>query len=113
MSKRSDASSDPSLFDLPDDSSGDEILTMTKSGPSNRMLFTRNVGNITLDVRTVENVDVEAKGGNDTIVVNNLSGTGIVSVFANGGDGNDTLDLRNAGPTAGLVTKSDIETLLQ
>jgi len=91
----------------------DEIFTMTKSGPFNRMLFSRNVGNILLDVRTIEHVDVEAKGGNDTIVVNNLTGTGIVSVFANGGEGTDTLDLRNAGATKALVSSLDVEVFVQ
>jgi len=91
----------------------DEVMTLTKSGPFNRMLFTRNVGNILLDVRTVENIDIEAGAGNDTIVVNNLTGTGITSVFANGGDGTDTLDLRNAGPTGVLTIKNNIESVLQ
>jgi DNA gyrase subunit A len=34
VSKRSDSSSDPSLFDLPDDSNGDEILTAAPEAPA-------------------------------------------------------------------------------
>ena len=41
------------------------------------MRFTRNVGNIVMDLNDVETIDVNALGGADTITVNDLSGTDV------------------------------------
>ena len=45
-----------------------------------RVRFTRNVGNIVMDLNDVEGVDLNALGGTDTITVNDLSGTDVVEV---------------------------------
>ena len=57
-----------------------------------RVLFFRNVANVTMDLNDVEAIDFAALGGADTIVVNDLSGTDVNQVDANlatggGGDG--------------------------
>ena len=45
-----------------------------------RVLFFRNIGNVTMDLDNVETVDVRALGGADTTVVNDLSGTDVTEV---------------------------------
>lgn len=65
--------------------------TFDASNNAGRLRFFRNVGNITIDGGTLELVDVRALGGNDTVTVNSLAGTGVGQVVADGGDGNDTL----------------------
>jgi Ca2+-binding RTX toxin-like protein len=47
------------------------------SALAGRLRFTRNVGNIVMDVGTTERVDLSALGGTDTAVVNDLTGTGV------------------------------------
>ncbi|HYE18197.1 MAG TPA: calcium-binding protein [Tepidisphaeraceae bacterium] len=90
-------------------SGGAENMTVTPNGA--RFTFFRNLGNITMDMGTTEKVDVFAAGGDDTILVGNLVGTGLASVFADGGEGNDTLDLRNDAGVA--VTNQNVENVLQ
>ena len=53
------------------------------SANGGRALFTRNVGNITMDVNDVETVDVVALGGVDNIVVNDLRATDVREVRVN------------------------------
>ena len=52
-----------------------EIFEASANG--GRVLFTRNVGNIVMDLNDVEKIDLNALGGADTIVVNNLAGTDV------------------------------------
>jgi Ca2+-binding RTX toxin-like protein len=95
---------------------GDEVFTLTNAtiGRTPRVFATRSAGNILLDVRTTETIDIEAKGGTDRIVVNNLVGTGVTSIIANGGDGaGDVLDLTNAGAaTQSIVASVGNESIL-
>jgi Ca2+-binding RTX toxin-like protein len=68
-----------------------EHIDISANGP--RLRFTRDVGNIVMDVNGVERVDFNALGGTDTIIVNDLSGTDVTEVNLNlqagtgGGDG--------------------------
>lgn len=63
------------------------------SANGGRVRFFRDVANITMDLNDVETVQVNALGGADTIVVNDLSGTDVQLVALNlagsapGGDG--------------------------
>jgi hypothetical protein len=50
------------------------------SANGNRLLFTRDVAGITMDVHGVESVDFNALGGADTVTVNDLSGTDVTRV---------------------------------
>jgi Ca2+-binding RTX toxin-like protein len=59
-------------------SAGAEILAASSNG--GRLLFTRNVGNIVMDVDDVEILTVNALGGVDTATVNDLTATDITSV---------------------------------
>ena len=91
---------------------------MDVSANGSRIRFTRNVGNITMDLNGVESIAVEALGGTDNLVVNDLSGTDVTSVRAdlaasvggddgapdnvivNGTNGDDVVTVSGAGPTA-------------
>ena len=50
------------------------------SANGNRVLFTRDVANITVDLSSVEHIDFDALGGADNITVNDLTGTGVSQV---------------------------------
>src|SRR5207249_8286789 len=47
------------------------------SANGSRLRLFRDVGNITMDVNGVEQVNVAARGGADTLTVNDLSGTDV------------------------------------
>jgi Ca2+-binding RTX toxin-like protein len=48
-----------------------------------RVLFTRDIANVVMDLNDVERIDFNALGGADRIVVNDLSGTDVTEVNAN------------------------------
>ena len=50
------------------------------SANGSRLRLFRDVGNVTMDVNGVEQVNVDALGGADTITVNDLSGTDVTEV---------------------------------
>jgi len=58
-----------------------ENISISANG--NRVLLTRDVGNITMDVNGVEHLQVNASGGSDTITVNDLTGTDVTQVAVN------------------------------
>ena len=47
------------------------------------MRFTRNIGNIVMDMNDVETLDINALGGTDTIIVGDLAGTDLIDVNVN------------------------------
>jgi len=59
-------------------SGGDEIMAATADG--GRVLFTRNLGSIVMDLDGVEVIDVRALGGTDTVSVNDVGGTDLERV---------------------------------
>ena len=91
------------------------------SANGSRVLFTRDVANITMDLNGIENVQFDARGGADTITVNDLTGTDVKQVGIDlgaipgtpGGDGQvDTIvidgtagnDVINITESNGVVT---------
>jgi Ca2+-binding RTX toxin-like protein len=52
------------------------------------------IGQFNLVVDTSEVFDVSGEGGNDTFIINDLTGTGVEVVQFDGGAGNDSLDAR-------------------
>src|SRR5262249_40238491 len=58
-----------------------EVFEASANGQ--RVRFTRNVGNIVMDLNDVERIDLNALGGVDTVTVNDLSGTDVVEVNIN------------------------------
>ena len=63
--------------------------------------FTRDIGGITMDLNAIEQVDVASVGGNDTLTVDDLTGTGVTTV-------NNDLAGTLGGTTAGAGTGSTI-----
>jgi Ca2+-binding RTX toxin-like protein len=94
-----------------------EKMEISANGGHARL--TRDVGNITMDLDNVESIDVQAKGGSDTITVNDLAGTDVSkvnidlggadgqvdTVVINATNGNDVITLTNNN---GVVTVSGL-----
>jgi Ca2+-binding RTX toxin-like protein len=86
-------------------SSGAEIFTASANG--GRALFTRNLGNIVMDLDDMEVIDLNALGGADTITVNDLTGTDVVEMNINlagtigGAAGDGAADIVNVNATSG------------
>ena len=102
-------------------SGANEIFEVSANG--GRVRFTRNVGNIVMDLDDVEAIDLNTLGGTDTTIVNDLSGTDLVEVntnlagviggtagdgaadvvIVNGTNGDDIVDVFGAGSSASVV----------
>src|SRR5215208_885745 len=69
---------------------------MTVSANGSRVRFTRDIANIVMDLNDVENIVAKTLGGNDNVVVNDLSGTDAANVTADlaaaGGAGDGLAD---------------------
>ena len=70
-----------------------------------RILFLRNVASVTMDLDDVENIEFQALGGTDSIVVGDLSGTDMTNVDldlgATGGNGDGAADSVTVNGTNG------------
>jgi uncharacterized protein YxjI len=117
--------------DVVEGQGGTDTLTFNGSGVNERfdvssnggrVRVQRNVGNIVMDVNDLERIDTNALGGDDTLAVNDLSGTDVTSVNADlagvlggaSGDGgadrvivnatagNDVLDVSGSAGNAAL-----------
>jgi Ca2+-binding RTX toxin-like protein len=97
---------------------GDENFDVSANGQ--RVRFFRDAGNITMDLNDVEQIDLDALGGRDTLTVNNMSGTDLTTlnsdleatlgvgvgdgqpdtVTVNGTDGNDAVVVSGANGAA-------------
>jgi Ca2+-binding RTX toxin-like protein len=102
-------------------SAGNEIFEASANGQ--RVRFTRNLGNIVMDVDGIEKIDLNTLGGTDTTTVNDLSGTDLVeidvdqagaiggtagdgeadTVIVNGTNGADSIDVVGAGTPASVL----------
>ncbi|MGZ8347094.1 MAG: calcium-binding protein, partial [Allosphingosinicella sp.] len=86
-------------------SAGNEIMAASANG--GRVLFTRNLGTIVMDLNDMETLTVNALGGTDTITINDLSGTDITDVAVNlggtigGSTGDGAADVVVANATSG------------
>jgi len=111
------AGTDTMLFN---GSGGDEIFAAQANG--GRVLFTRNLGNIVMDLDDVEKIDLNTLGGSDTTTINDLSGTDLAEVnidlagviggssgdgqpdviIVNGTNGADNINVTGAGTSASV-----------
>jgi hypothetical protein len=86
-------------------SGGDEIMSATADG--GRVLFTRNLGSIVMDLDGIEVIDVRALGGADTVTVNDANGTDLERVDVDlaaalgGSSGDDKADTVTVAATKG------------
>src|SRR5262249_11542397 len=69
-------------------STANETITVTANG--GRVLLTRDVGGVTMDINGVESTVISAGGGDDTINASQLS-AGLTQLTIDGGDGNDRI----------------------
>jgi hypothetical protein len=94
------------------------------SANGTRARFTRDVGGVTMDLGGVEEIDLNAPGGGDTVTLNDQSATGLNTfnvdlngpagrvnsladvVIINGTNGNDFGQIRSSGPTSINATVS-------
>jgi hypothetical protein len=70
-------------------SNGAEIMAATTTAPP-RVTFTRNLGNIIMDIGTTENLVVNALGGDDSVTAG-VGLAALISITIDGGAGNDTI----------------------
>jgi len=102
-------------------SAGAEQFSASANG--GRVLFTRNLGSIVMDLNDVEVIDLNALGNTDLVIVDDLSGTDVVevnvdlagtlggtagdgaadSVSANGTAGDDIIDVFGAGSSVSVL----------
>lgn len=69
-----------------------DAFVLSQSSTPGRALFQRtNLIPFFIDIAGTETVVMQTQSGDDSITVNNLAGTGIKSVVADGGTGNDTI----------------------
>jgi Ca2+-binding RTX toxin-like protein len=76
------------------------------SANGNRLRFFRDIGNITMDTAGVEQVDINALDGADTVTTNDLTGTDVnnVNVDLGASDGKADSVIVNGTPGTDLVT---------
>jgi Ca2+-binding RTX toxin-like protein len=95
-----------------------EIIEVSANGE--RVRFTRNIGNIVMDLNDIESIDFNAFAGADSVTVGDLSGTDLIEVntnlaapagggdaapdvvIVNGTNGNDVIDITGSGTTASV-----------
>lgn len=102
-------------------SAGSEIFEVSKNG--GRVRFTRNLGNIVMDLNDIEDIDLNALAGTDTVIVNNLAGSELVRldidlggaiggstgdaaadvVIVNATNGDDIIDVFGAGSSVAVI----------
>ncbi len=85
-----------------------EEIALSANG--SRVLLTRNVAAINMDLDTIEHVNIRTLGSSDTVTVNDLAGTSVktvdVDLNANGGGGDGAADTVIANGTEGDDTVS-------
>ena len=101
------------------------------SANGHRATFTRDVANITMDLNGVEHIQFTARGGADTVTVNNLAGTDVNqvaidlaatpgsgvgdgaadTVIVNGTAGKDTVQVTGSGSSVSVAGLSALVTI--
>jgi Ca2+-binding RTX toxin-like protein len=102
-------------------SGGAEIFEASANGQ--RVRFTRNLGNIVMDLNEVESMELNVLGNTDTIIVNDLAGTHVTeinidlagtiggsagdaladAIIINGTSGDDTIDITGSGTSVSVL----------
>ena len=93
-------------------SAGGEIFDASANG--NRVRFTRNLGNIVMDLNDVESIDLNALGGADTTTVNKrrrdatvMHGTNGINIWRGHSYGDRTVGLGSGVPTSQRARGAD------
>ena len=86
-------------------SNANENMTLSANGSRTRLF--RDVGNVTMDLNSMERIDINALGGADNITIDDLAGTGVkqvaidLSAPAGSGTGDGSQDTVTVNGTAG------------
>jgi Ca2+-binding RTX toxin-like protein len=80
-------------------SAGDENFAVSANG--GRTIFTRNLGNIVMDLNDVERITLNALGGVDNVTVGDLSGTDVTDLAVNLGGADNAVDTVTIDATNG------------
>jgi Ca2+-binding RTX toxin-like protein len=107
---RSDTVEGQDGFDTLAFNGSDASETIALAANGSRALLSRDVGSVAMDLNGVERIDIATAGGPDTIVVNDLTGTGVTQVaidlarddsndqvIVNGTAGNDSVIVDRSG----------------
>jgi Ca2+-binding RTX toxin-like protein len=82
------------------------------SAHDDHVLFSRDVGNVTMDLHSIERIQFEALGGTDNVVVNDLTGTDVKEVAINlagaGGAGDGQVDTVTVNATDGCADQISV-----
>ena len=79
------------------DGAGDEFDLRQAKGQA---IFNRlNLGQFTLTNKKIEQFEINGQGGDDSLTVSDLSGSGVEKIVFKGGTGNDVLDARESATT--------------
>ena len=70
--------------------------TLTVSSSGSVLSISNGIGTIAVTAN-IQNVSIDARGGNDTVTVNNIAAIGFLVLNVQGGDGNDVLNASAAG----------------
>jgi Ca2+-binding RTX toxin-like protein len=93
-----------------DKKNGDQFVLKQKKGSA---LFERvNLGKFRLDTQEVERFEINGDGGDDQLLVGDLSHTDLKSVFFSGGKGNDLLDASDSSTPIEAFGDDGDDTLL-
>lgn len=93
-------------FDTMDFNGSNAAENITISANGGRVLFTRDIANVVMDLNDVESLSFQARDGMDTITVNDMSGTDLVEVNIDlsaqpGGGGDGDVDTIIINATSG------------
>jgi len=80
-----------------------DAFVLGATGPGQARFMRTNLVPFFIDITATENVVMQTGSGDDTITVNDLAGTGVRTVTADGGDGNDVLDGAATGVSLLLI----------
>lgn len=80
-----------------------DAFVLSATGPGTARFQRTNLVPFFIDVTTTENFVMQTQSGDDTITVNDLTGTGIRTVTSDGGDGNDTINGSASGAKQLLI----------
>jgi Ca2+-binding RTX toxin-like protein len=75
-----------------DNNQGDAFQLGKGSAPGRALFQRTNLVPFSIDMGSIENVVMRTQSGDDTVIVGDMTGTGVRTVAADGGVGNDTLN---------------------
>jgi Ca2+-binding RTX toxin-like protein len=89
---------------------GDEFDLRQAKGQA---IFNRlNLGQFTLTNKKIEQFEINGQGGDDSLTVGDLGGSGVQKIVFSGGEGNDVLDARESSTTIEAFGGEDNDLLL-